>query len=116
MQEEITKENYKKALEDLWNKHWGDKESAASECDGKTFYFLSDDQMVDSEGNPYQQAIRDGKIYQLSYVYPDSWDELPEEDKAQSWDEIDWDHAVDAEQLTDDLDETILVLNDILIN
>lgn len=109
----ITKENYKKALEDLWNKHWGDKDGATTECDGKTFYFVDDDQKVDGNGNPYLDVIKDDKIYQLTYAYPEGWDEMSEQDQLQSWDQIDWDHAVNAEQLTDNLDETILMLNDI---
>lgn len=114
MTEEITKENYQKVLEDLWSKRWGDKDGATTEYNGKTFYFVDDDQKVDGNGNPYLNAIKDDKIYQLTYVYPDDWDEMPEEDQAQCWDEIDWEHAVNAEQLTDNLDETLLMLNDIL--
>lgn len=113
MTEEITKENYKEVLEGLWNKRWGDKDGAATECDGKIFYFVDDDQKVDDNGNPYLDAIKSDKIYQLTYAYPDGWEEMSEQDQLQSWDEIDWDHAVDAEQLTDDLDETLLMLNDI---
>lgn len=113
MDEKITKENYAKVLEDMWAKHYIEKKYAKTEYDGKTFYFVSYDQMVDNEGNPYQQAIRDNKIYQLTYTYPDNWNELDPEMQDQSWDQIDWNHALDAEQLTDDLDETIDYLNGI---
>lgn len=113
MHEEITKENYQKVLEGLWNKHWGDKEGATTEYNGKIFYFVDDDQKVDDNGNPYLDAIKDDKIYQLTYTYPDNWDELDRETQAQSWDEIDWGHAIDAEELTNNLDETIDFLDEI---
>lgn len=113
MTEKITKENYKEVLEDMWNKRWGDKEGATTEYDSKTFYFVDDDQEVDGNGNPYLNAIKDDKIYQLTYAYPDGWHEMSEQDQLQSWDEIDWDHAVNAEQLTDNLDETIDFLGEI---